>query len=524
MDETAQGGAGDGAATDTAGDQASLLRRALKSAGGDAARYLPVRFIPALTSLVTVPLFTRLIAKADYGDYFLMNSVTTLMSSLAIAWLGTSAVRFFWPSRKEGRSDEFAATTVWLTVGCLVGAASLVGTAIWLGREALPAGVVRLAPVALACFLVNYLYTILLQMLRASNRAGQYARLSIAYTALTTVFSIVFVWLFKTGAWGIFAGLAVGSAIMVPFALRGVAAEGSVSPRHIARPMAGELLRYGLPLVPVGVSSWVLVLLDRFVIEWARGAAEVGVYSVAYGLGQRLMELVTLPLLLTMAPMVVQAFEQNGQDLAERMQTQFTRYFAMVTLPLLAGLASASGPFMTVFTGPAYREAYSILPVVAAGVMLSALAQIASQGLSLKKRTPVILANALTAAAFNVVANVMLVPVYGYRAAAWTTVASYGLMLFLMWYRSRDAMRWRIPWPSLWRIALASAIMAVAVWAAFAWATPSLLTLVLQVVLGIVIYVALLVALRVVRPDEAAFVRSIGMGAVRRLGIRAKRA
>jgi O-antigen/teichoic acid export membrane protein len=506
----------------TAQADAGMLTRALRLAGSDAARYLPVRFAPALMSLITVPLFTRLITKTDYGDYFLMNSVTTLMSSLAIAWLGTSAVRFFWPSRKEGRSDEFAATTVWLTVGCLVGAASLVGGAIWLGRGVLPSGVVRLAPVALACFLANYLYTTLLQMLRAANRAGQYARLSIVYTALTTAFSILFVWLFKTGAWGIFAGIAVGSVVLVPFVLRGVAADGSVSPSHVDRPMASELLRYGLPLVPVGVSSWVLILLDRFVIGWARGAAEVGVYSVAYGLGQRLMELVTLPLLLTMAPMVVQAFEQNGQDLAERMQTQFTRYFAMVTLPLLAGLASASQPFMAVFTGPAYREAYGVLPVVAAGVMLAALAQIASQGLSLHKKTTVILANTLTAAVFNVVANVALVPVYGYRAAAWTTLASYALMLLLMWYRSRAVMKWLIPWSSLWRIGVASACMAAIVWAAFSWVSPSLLTLVLQVVLGIAVYSVLLVWLRAVRPDEMAFVADAAGRVARRLGLRSR--
>jgi O-antigen/teichoic acid export membrane protein len=487
----------------------SLLRGALKSAGGDAARYLPVRFVPALTSLITVPLFTRLIAKADYGDYFLMNSVITLMSSLAIAWLGTSAVRFFWPSSKEGRSDEFTATTLWLTIACLVGAASLAGAVMWFGRGVLPSGVVRLAPVALACFLANYLYTTLLQMLRAANRSGEYARLSIAYTVLSTLFSIAFVWLLDAGSWGIFAGIALGSLAIVPFALRGVSAGGSLRPRHVDRSMAGDLLRYGLPLVPVGVSSWVLILLDRFVIGAARGAAEVGVYSVAYGLGQRLMELVTLPLLLTMAPMVVQAFEHSGQELAERMQTQFTRYFAIVTLPLFAGLVAASGAFMTVFTGPAYREAYVVLPIVAAGVMFSALAQIASQGLSLHKKTTVILTTTLTAAVFNVAANVALVPIYGYRAAAWTTVASYALMLALMWYRSRDVMRWKLPWGALARVAAASTGMAVVIWAVFGRVTASLATLLLEVAVGAVVYTGLLIWLKGVDRDEMAFVTGL---------------
>jgi O-antigen/teichoic acid export membrane protein len=496
---------------------ASMLTKALKLAGSDAARYLPVRFVPALTSLITVPLFTRLITKTDYGDYFLMNSVTTLMSSIAVVWIGTSAVRLFLPSKRDGRASAFTATTLWLTVSCLVVAAALVGVGIWLGRGVLPAGVVRLAPVALTSFLVNYLYTTLLQALRAANRAGQYARLSIAYTLLSTAFSVGFVWLFGAGAWGIFAGVAAGALAVVPFALRGLGAEGSLSPRRTDREMTAEFLRYGLPLVPVGVSTWALVLVDRFVIEWARGSAEVGLYSVAYGLGQRLMELVTLPLLLTIPPLVVKAFEEDGQELAEQMQTQFTRYFAVVTFPLLAGLIAASGPFMDVFTGPAYRSAYSVLPVVAAGAMFSALAQVASQGLSLHKRTKIILANAVTAAVFNVVANVLLVPRFGYRAAAWTTVASYALMLALMWYRSRDVMRWRVPWGALARIGAASACMATVVWAAMSWATPSVLTLTLQAVLGVAVYSALVIWFGGIRSDETAFVAGMAKRALGRL-------
>jgi O-antigen/teichoic acid export membrane protein len=253
------------------------------------------------------------------------------------------------------------------------------------------------------------------------------------------------------------------------------------------------------------------------VIEWARGSAEVGLYSVAYGLGQRLMELVTLPLLLTIPPLVVKAFEEDGQELAEQMQTQFTRYFAVVTFPLLAGLIAASGPFMDVFTGPAYRSAYSVLPVVAAGAMFSALAQVASQGLSLHKRTKIILANAVTAAVFNVVANVLLVPRFGYRAAAWTTVASYALMLALMWYRSRDVMRWRVPWGALARIGAASACMATVVWAAMSWATPSVLTLTLQAVLGVAVYSALVIWFGGIRSDETAFVAGMAKRALGRL-------
>jgi len=248
------------------------------------------------------------------------------------------------------------------------------------------------------------------------------------------------------GAFGILLGVVAGNALLVPFGLRNAHSEGSLSPSRFSRKALVEFARFGLPMVPSAISSWMLVLSDRYIIGLTRTAGEVGVYSVAYGLGDKIMGLITVPLLMTMGPVMVQTFEKQGQRLAQDVQTQFTRYFMMAALPLLAGLVAVSQDFMAVFTGEQYRSAYAILPIVSASVLCNGLVQIAGNGIALHKKTTITMTNTIIAAVTQICANLVLVPRFGYSVAAWTTFGSYVVLLSLTWIRSRPFMAWKIPW------------------------------------------------------------------------------
>lgn len=497
-----------------------MLKKILRGAGTDAMKYFPVRLVPALTSLVTVPVFTRLIAKADYGDFYLVSSATTFAATFATAWISASAVRFYWVYEKEGRRDDYVATTLWSSVASLVIVSAIVGIGAFLLRGSIPAGIERLIPVGIAGLAFNYFVTVMLQVLRASNRSSAFALISVASTVVGTVIAVWLVAALGWGAFGILAGVLLGNAVLVPWALYEVRKEGSLAPRFVRRDVLRELLRYGIPLIPTGISAFLLVMADRYVIGFLRGAAEVGLYSVAYGLGEKIMQLVMMPAVITMAPVMVQTFEKQGQHVAQRVQTQFTRYFAMATFPLLFGLAGASADFMTVFTGAAYRAAYPILPIVAAGVMCYGLVQIAGNGIALHKRSTILMSNTLTAAGFNVAANLVLVPVFGYMAAAYTTLASYGLLLSLTWLRSKPFMSWEIPWLDLGRITAAGLAMLGAISIIAAALPANLAVLVLEAIAGLGVYLIALRLLGGLRPDEREFIGELAVKAARRLGLR----
>jgi O-antigen/teichoic acid export membrane protein len=215
-------------------------------------------------------------------------------------------------------------------------------------------------------------------------------------------------------------------------------------------------------------------------------------------------------------------FERRGEQLTQRAQAQFVRYLLIATLPLLVGMWAASRPFLEVFTARQYWVAAPVVSIVAAGTLLSAFSQILSAGLSLHKRTRVIMENSLAAAAFKLVVSVLVVPRWGYVGAAYSTLASYGVLLALTWWRSPRTMRITLPWAALLRIAVASAGMGAVLLLVFGsvtttgrWAALGLLAG--EAAAGAVVYVALCAAFGAVRRDEWAFVRQMGAKGLARL-------
>ncbi len=483
-----------------------MLKKILRSAGTDAIKYFPVRLVPALTSFITVPVFTRIIDSADYGDFYLVSSTISLASMLLTAWLTSSIVRFYWAEERQGRLDQYIATVVWASLASLTVGAAVLGGILLVFGGGLSEGVRHLIPIALASLIFNQFIQVMQQLMRAANRANDYAILSVASAILSTAFSVYFVAVSHWGSYGILAGVVAGNLILLPLALKNARMEGSISPKNFSTDITKQFAAYGIPMIPAAISSWVLILSDRYIIGLSQSADQVGLYGTAYNLGDKIMNLVTLPLLIAIGPVMVHTFEKEGQKLAEKVQTQLTRYFAMATVPLVFGLVVISKPFMTVFTGPEYRSAYAVLPVVAAGVMLYGISQIASNGLAMHKKTVIMMQNTFIAAVFQVTMNLWLVPRIGYTAAAWNTFGAYLLLLVLMWFRSRPYMEWTVPWADMARILGAGAIMAGVLTAAFRWFDAALWMLGAQVVVGIAAYFLALWALRGLRPDEVEFI------------------
>ena len=499
-----------------------MLKDILKGAGSDTLKYFPVRLVPALTSLITVPVFTRMVERADYGNFYLISSATSLAAAVATAWITNSVVRFYWTYRGEDRQDDYVSTSVWSTVMSVLAVAAVILLGVWLARDSLSAGLLGLVPIGVASLCITYFGTVLLQVLRAANKATPFAIISIGVTLLGTAASVYLVAVPRLGSYGILLGMVIGNVLMLPFSLRMVAREGSLSPRKFSPDILKQYLSFGMPLVPAAISSWLLVLADRYIIEFTRTTAEVGLYSVAYGLGEKIMQLITLPLIIAMGPVMIQTFERQGQALAQRVQTQMTRYFALLTFPLLFGLAATSRHFMQVFTGPDYRAAFPILAIVAAGSLSYGLVQIAGNGIALHKKSTITMTNTMTAGVFNIVTNIVFVPRFGYMAAAYTTLASYALLLALTWYRSRPYMEWVIPWADLARIAAVCGAMWAAIALTLGRVPGNIGVLLAEVALGAVVYIAGIFVTGAVRADERAYVRDLAARVWRRLSGRAR--
>jgi O-antigen/teichoic acid export membrane protein len=86
------------------------------------------------------------------------------------------------------------------------------------------------------------------------------------------------------------------------------------------------------------------------------------------------------------------------------------------------------------------------MAIAAAGTVTWQIGILAQKPLEFTERVGVVLATALGAAVFNMGANLLLVPRFGYIAAAWTTVAAFALYALLTSWAGREILQWRIRW------------------------------------------------------------------------------
>ncbi len=111
-----------------------------------------------------------------------------------------------------------------------------------------------------------------------------------------------------------------------------------------------------------------------------------------------------------------------------------------MTLALVSGglLLSLFARELTTVIAPRYDRAYLVVGVLSTGVVLFAIANIASSGIALARRTKYIAAYTAIATLLNVALNLLLIPAWGMIGAATATAAAYALLAVLYYRKAQQ--------------------------------------------------------------------------------------
>ena len=212
------------------------------------------------------------------------------------------------------------------------------------------------------------------------------------------------------------------------------------------------MVHYGGPLIPASFALWGLAFLDRIMLSQLGSFSETG----QYGVGSRYATLLMFSLATFMTayvPFMLALWRES----AESERQLRGRLLAYVTLALVSGglLLSLFARELTTVIAPGYDRAYLVVGVLSTGVVLFAIANIASSGIALARRTKYIAAYTVIATLLNVALNLLLIPAWGMIGAATATAAAYAL-LAVLYYRKAQQL---YPTPFLTRRALTALLV-----------------------------------------------------------------
>lgn len=249
--------------------------------------------------------------------------------------------------------------------------------------------------------------------------------------------------------------------------------------------------------VPFALSSLLFPVASRFdvvCLGFLLGAAAAGIYNVAY----RIIFVLLMVLYyagMAIFPLASRAHVQSRDEVVG-LYHRALRITVLASIPMAGGLWLIAPRLVTMIFGDAFAESAVLLRGLALLLCLGGLKYVLGTFLMATDRQAQRTAAQWVAAGINVVANVVLISMFGVMGAVIAVVLTDFLLVVLLASRMRQA----FGWPRI-GLRLAGSVIATAAFIAAITLLPPL-PLVAVILLAVMLYVAILLLFPAIRRDE----------------------
>lgn len=183
-----------------------------------------------------------------------------------------------------------------------------------------------------------------------------------------------------------------------------------------------RLVRTGGLLGVAGLLMMSYARVDQVLVFEIAGAREAGLYGAVYRMLEQ-AHFVPVAVMTTLSPLLAALWTSDRERLV-RVLRLGAEFLAIGSLGALAFAIVASEPVVTLLFGDEFRDAAPALPVLGGAFVFVCFGYLTSNMLlvaDLVRKGVVVMFVGLVV---NVIGNVLLIPRYGFIAAAWTTLAT----------------------------------------------------------------------------------------------------
>jgi O-antigen/teichoic acid export membrane protein len=410
----------------------SALSRLLARFRGPMAIYLGASILARVGSIFLIPLYTRRLSRAEYGDYSLAQAVVQILPAVLTLGLGVAIPRFFYEGDAKTSRAHAATIATWLCVLAFGGGviaeigvlmAGHTGSGLFARWELT---CVVIASVGAAFASVPSVY------LRAVERPLYASAFQIAQFVATAGFGILLVGGVGRGLTGSIEALAVANGIL------GIASL-AFTMRELRGALDKKLLResvvFSVPFLVHQLALWLQAAADRWTMKGIGLDAELGTYSLAATL--------VAPVTLFVAafadadgPRQGEAYRAAGLDgIRARLRRTFIGYVVATIVPGVLVLAGV--PVLSFVIGKNFASALYLVPFLLVAPILDALYYPSTNVVYYASRTRYVPIATLCATATNVFLNVLLIPRIGVAGAIAARVTSAGVRTAVISWAAR---------------------------------------------------------------------------------------
>ncbi len=377
--------------------------------------FLICGFLQKGVSIITTPIFTRLLSTAEYGQYSVFNSWLGIVSVFVTLQLYSGAftqgmVKF------ENKKMKYASSIQGLCLTLVV-----CWTIIYLLFHEFWNNLFELTIVQMLAMLVLIWSTSVFNFWSVEQRVDLRYHTLVTITIVSTLakpfVGIIFVILAEDKVTARILGLALVELVCYTWMFFSQMHRGKT---YFDRSFWKHALLFNLPLLPHYLSMVVLNSSDRIMINNMVGSNEAGIYSLAYSISQ-IMTVLNTALLQTIEPWMYKKIKANRME-----DLSGVAYPAVIGVSAVNILLIAFAPeAIALFAPPAYYDAIWVIPPVAMSVYFMFAYSFFAVFEFYYEKTKYIAIATVSGAVLNIVLNYIFIKLFGYCAAGYTTLACF---------------------------------------------------------------------------------------------------
>lgn len=198
-------------------------------------------------------------------------------------------------------------------------------------------------------------------------------------------------------------------------------------------------IKYSLPIIPHGVSQVLLSQFDRIMIRSLDSNASAGIYSLAGNI-KIILTVISESISTAWSTWFFEEIDKGNKSIIQKRATQLVWIFAFLSI----GMMAISPELVLLLGGKNYESGkYVAYPMIMDAFILFMYNVIVPSEYYMKK-TEYIMLGTMTAAFINIITNYIFIKMYGFVAAAYTTLFSYICYVVLHLIISRKLVKFLI--------------------------------------------------------------------------------
>ena len=381
--------------------------------------YTLANFITKSIAFITTPIFSRILSHGEYGLFSNFTSWLGTITVFATLNLGTTFISARYDY--EESFDEYVSSMVVLSTFL---------TVIW----AVVVNVFSLSFTELTGIEINHLNTMFIyliffsavEMFQTKERYFyNYKKtviISLGIAILTALLSVILVRMMNNHLQGRILGYVLPTIIIGSFIYFKLIKQG----KRICFKYWKYAIPICLPYIPHALSLYLLNSMDKMMITQICGPEQNALYSIAYSCGA-IITLLGTAINTAFAPWLAEKLNEEKYSDIYHISKKYVVAYCFMT----CGVMLITPEVLLIMGGRSYLEAMYVMPPVTFGCACQFMYSMYVNVEQFKKKTIGMAAATGIAAFCNFILNYIFINIYGYIAAAYTTLASYMILLLI---------------------------------------------------------------------------------------------